>query len=486
MAYESARGWQGHFVGDSFEQADGRAAMPAARRAGGIAAMLCVIALALYWPGISMYDSTMQYAQVLSGVYDDWHPPAMARLWAVFGAHGAAPMFVLQMALYWIGLGLIAAALALDGRRRAAWLTIAIGLWPQLLGWQAAVLKDGQMLGAMLAATGIVAWSRLRGRTVPAASWGAVSVLLAYAVLVRANAVFAVMPLLAMLVARRWAARGLIVVAGTAAVLMVSPVINHRLLGAVPSGVERTQAMFDLAGIAVRTGDSGATDLSPAAIAVLRAKRCVRPFFWDPLGDDSRCAAEMAGLHRMPPGALYVRLATAVVRHPLAYAAQRLAHLNSTERWLVPRAWPNAAPPLGGEPNTMGLVQPGRAASYWPRIGGWLVETPVAWPVVWVVLAIGGVVVAARARDAAGRLALALLVSALALEASFAVLSIASDLRYHLWSMAATALGLALLGARCRRIPAAILVAAGLVAVTGVAARLSLPVPAPTYQGMLG
>ncbi len=470
-------------MGDSFDQVGKEGG---ARLIGGAAGLLCMGSLALYWPGFSMYDSTMQYAQALSGAYDDWHPPAMARLWAVFGAHGAAPMFVLQLGLYWLGLGLVAVALARGGRRHAAWVTIAIGAWPQLLGWQAAVLKDTQMLGAMLAATGIVAWWRLSARAVPGPAWGGVAVLLGYAVLVRANAVFAVMPLLAMLVARRWAVRGSIVVIGTAVVLIVSPVINHRLLGAAASGVERTQAMYDLAGIAVRTGDGAATGLSAAAIAGLRAKRCVRPFFWDPLGDDSRCAVEMAGLHATAPGRLYARLAEAVVRHPLAYAAQRLAHLNSTERWLVPLAWPNAAPPLGGEPNTLGLAQPRKAAMIWQRVGGWLVETPLAWPVFWVVLAIGGVVIGARADDAAARLAMALLVSALALEASFAVLSIASDLRYHLWSMGATALGLTLLGARCRRMPVAVIVVMGLVIVSGGAARLLLPAPPPGYQGMLG
>ena len=64
------------------------------------AAALCIASLALFWPGTAMYDTVAQYRQVLSGVYDDWHPPAMARVWALLAAFGpgATPMLVLQLA----------------------------------------------------------------------------------------------------------------------------------------------------------------------------------------------------------------------------------------------------------------------------------------------------------------------------------------------------------------------------------------------------
>jgi len=79
-------------------------------------------------------------------------------------------------------------------------------------------------------------------------------------------------------------------------------------------------------------------------------------------------------------------------------------------------------------------------------------------------------------------------VSALALEASFAVLSIASDLRYHLWPMIATAVAVVLLADRAppRKILAVGASALLLVVASGIVARIGLP-PAPqTYAGMLG
>lgn len=461
-----------------------------ARIAAGMA-LLFLASIALFWPGYVQYDSLGQYRQALSGSYEDWHPPVMAHLWAAFGPHGQAPMMLVQLAGYWIGFGALIVALAATGRRRAALALLAIALWPPLLGWQPVVLKDTQMLGAMLAATGLVGWWRLRAQPLPKAAWAAVAILLGYAVLVRANAVFAVVPFAAMLARRQTgvprARNAILGVAGSLLAILIaiglSSPINHDLLGASRSGVERTQPTYDLAGIAVR---SGATDagLSPRSSAALRRKACVRAYFWDPLGEERRCQGDVAGLAALSPATLYARWALAAVHHPLAYAAHRLAHLDSTDRWLVPHRWPGAEPPASNEPNTLGLEEPGEAAQRWQRLAAALTDLPPGWPVVWIVVALAGLVPALRRDDGAGRLAAALFVSALALEGSFAMLSIASDLRYHLWSMVATAIGCVLLG-RMRWRPAMVVLLA-LVLLAGVAARLVLPVPPQSYAGMLG
>ena len=78
--------------------------------------------------------------------------------------------------------------------------------------------------------------------------------------------------------------------------------------------------------------------------------------------------------------------------------------------------------------------------------------------------------------------------STLGQEASFLVISVASDFRYHLWAIIACALGLVL--ARPwrgdRRIVVATAVVLGLILVVGTATRATLPVPPQSYQGMLG
>ncbi|MCK8455968.1 hypothetical protein [Sphingomonas faeni] len=457
------------------------------------ATALCVASLALFWPGIAMYDTVAQYRQVLSGVYDDWHPPIMARAWAVLAPFGpgATPMLVLQLVTYWLGLGLIAGALARLGRSRSALAILVIGLLPPFLGWQGVVLKDAQLAGALLATVGIVGWWRLAGRPLPGAMWIPVTVLLAYAALVRANAVFIVVPLVVML-APRPAGLSAKTVTGLIAVVVVlgvAPIINHQVLDAQRSGVEATQALYDLAGIAARAPDSATTGLTQAEAATVIARHCAKPFFWDPLGDDAHCGTTMARLRALPTATLYATLASAALHHPIAYATHRFAHLNSTDRWLVPFRWPSAAPPTASEPNTIGLADPNAAARTWESLTAAIVETPLGWPIAWIVVAIVALATClSRRRDATRDFATALLVSALALEASFAVLSIASDLRYHLWSMIATAVATVLLADRAP--PVKILVvgtgALGLIVGGGIAARVRLPRAPQTYAGMLG
>jgi len=465
--------------------------MTSARRVSLAAAALLLLQLALWWPGVAMVDTIGQYAQVLSGTYDDWHPPIMAKLWAALHplGPGAVPMFVVQAAAYWFGLGLIAAALAREGRWRSGWAVLVLGALPLFVAWQSVVLKDAQMLGAMLAAVGIVARARFGGRSLSVPALIAVAVLLGYAALVRTNAVFAVVPLGVMLVPGRWrwAYRAGAIGVLTLAVLAVSPVINHRLFRAEPTSVGHTLPLFDLAGIAHFAGDDGV--LHPDERAMIAAKHCYQPFFWDPIGSPSRCGGIADRFQTVPAGTLDIAWAGAIVRHPIAYARHRIAHLNATTRWLVPAVWTSAAPPSVSELNTVGLGTPAKAV--WPivAVAGWLAASPLGWPIIWIVIAASVVVIATRTpRTSLRDLALALAASALALEASFAVVSIASDLRYHLWPMLAAALA-AILVASEGRVPRRLALGCGaalaLVIAAGFAARAALPAPPPGYTAML-
>ena len=454
------------------------------------AATLCALMLAIWWPGVALYDSVDQYRQALSGAYDDWHPPIMARLWSLFlpAWPGQAPMFVLQAGLYWLGLGLIAAALARDGAKRAAPAVLALGALPLFAGWQAAVLKDAQMAGAMLAAGGLAAWWRLADRRLPLAAMAAIALLLIHATLVRANAVFATAPLACGLFGwfgvRRLPARAAILLGLTGAVLLAAPFVNHRILAADDTGVARSLPVFDLAGIAHQAGPEAAPLLPAPAWQAMEARRCYTPFFWDPLATEDRCGFVQEGLEDQAPGALLFRgWAEAATRHPLAYAGHRLAHWNATLRWLVPRGWPLAAPPAESEPSALGLASPGPAATVAAEAGGWLAETPLGWPVLWFAAALAALALARPEQGFAVTLAL----SATLLEASFLLVSISSDLRYHLWPMLATGIAWALI-ARSAPPRRAFCIAFGLIfllALAGVTARLALRPITGGYAGML-
>jgi len=59
---------------------------------GGAAFAAFILSLLLFWPGVALFDSVYQYRQALSGTYDDWHPPIMARLWSLFASVAARPI----------------------------------------------------------------------------------------------------------------------------------------------------------------------------------------------------------------------------------------------------------------------------------------------------------------------------------------------------------------------------------------------------------
>lgn len=467
-------------------------------RSGGVdrwwpilaAAVLLALSLLLFWPGVVLFDAVDQYRQALSGAYNDWHPPVMARLWRALLAFGpgAGAMLAVQLSAYWLGLGLLAQGIG--GRRALA--VLAVGACPVFLGWQGAVLKDGQMVGALVLATGLVGFWRLRGRPLPWPVIVLAAVAIAYACLVRANAAFSAIPLVALLLPASVprAAKAALVVVGVPAAILLSSPVNFGLLHARDSGVRKVEAIYDLSALAARTGDGAVAGLGAAEVAALQANHCVKPLFWDPLGEVPACIHAIQPLDKRTVGQLYVDLAKAMVRHPVAYVEWRLAHLNSTGRWLVAMNWPGVKPLAKTERNGLGLTDPasGAAASAWQALAGVVAETPLGWPIVWTALGLWGLAVAlGRPPDPARDLAVALLGSALCQEASFAAISISSDLRYHLWAMIAVALAWSLLA---RRPPfgrgwklAAVVLA--LLILSGLAARVVLPRAPTAYAALL-
>jgi general stress protein CsbA len=440
-----------------------------------------------------MYDTVAQYGQVLSNEVDDWHPPVMVRVWqalTLFGS-GTAPMFVLQVGLYALGVGLIVGALVQNGRKVAAMAAAAWSLSPLLLGWQMVVLKDAQMLGALLAALGIVAHYRLAARRVPCATAVLVALLIGYATLVRANALFATIPLAFLLLPRPTAlgAKALAAFVAIAVMLGVTPWINLHVFGAQPSGVAASQPLFDLAAIASDTPNSVAP-FTPVERAQIMRRHCVKAFFWDPVSDPGECGPITQRANALPQSELYLDLARAAATHPIAYLDHRLKHWNSTERWLVPPGRIDAAPPDEAEANDLSLkTPPSTLVPLWQDLAGWEERTPLGWPIIWTTLSFLLLPLAFRRRsEPPGNLAFALLVSAASLEASFLFISIASDLRYHTWPMTASALGLILLSAGegpTRRGWMIMLAVVSIVAAGGVITRSSLPVAPSSYQAML-
>ncbi len=435
------------------------------RRSGtariGAALLLAMIAaaavqLAAFWPGIMIWDAIRQYRQSLSGVYDDWHPPAMNWLWRqLLPIHGGpAPMLVLQALLYWGGFVLLAATALRAGRHWLAVAIVACALLPIPFVLTGAVLKDSLMAGALLFAGGLIAWRR-------ADEWPlrivAILLLVAAATL-RFNAVPACLPLFVMALPAAWRRtwRRLALATAIAAIpLVLAMPIANRLLDAQRSGVELSLVIYDLGGIGKFAGVDTFPPVGVADPVAVNAQ-CYKPVSWDayawwgpepcPIGFTNLQPA-FAARHLDP----YALWATAIAAHPLAYAEHRLAHFNNNSRFLVhdadlptlslqtdPNPWSFQRAPSALR-DTLGAIAIGSS------------HTPLGWPICWLALGLGTLWLAWR--QAERTIALPLALSAWLYGMSYLPLSVASEVRYHFWTATGIALATVIVLADARSIP---------------------------------
>ncbi|MER6126653.1 hypothetical protein ABT173_29385 [Streptomyces sp. NPDC001795] len=181
-----------------------------------IAAACCLLSSVVFSPGFMSPDSLDQLGQAQGKEpLTDWHPPVLALVWRALIALTGTPatMALLQCAILWAALWVFAACVwDLTGSRPKSLAVMAIGLAPHVLTFAGVVWKDVHMAFALLAACAVGLLGRRLPPGRPRLRWTLLAVgalLLAYAVLVRKNAVFAVIPVFVMLLRALWPTPGL-------------------------------------------------------------------------------------------------------------------------------------------------------------------------------------------------------------------------------------------------------------------------------------
>ncbi|MES2095403.1 MAG: hypothetical protein V4459_01455 [Pseudomonadota bacterium] len=418
--------------------------------------------LAAYWPGFMTWDAIRQYGQAVSGDFDDWHPPAMEWVWRqLIAIHaGPAPMLVLQLILLWGGLAFLATWAVRERRGGLAIAIMACGLMPFSLALTGEVLKDCLMAGALMSAASVIAWRQ----SLPSKPLRIIMIVKAVALLVfasalRFNAFLAVVPLaLALLPPAAWktplrmGATALIVAALSLATM---PVAN-RLLGAKPSGVGLSLIIFDLGGITHFSGQNAFPPIAdfddsddPAGIV----SACYDPSKWDryawwgaapcDIGFDN--VQEAFERQHINPYSWWLKQ---IAAHPIAYAEHRLAHFNINAR-LASRDATERAVQIDSPPNEWGYkLQPSPILSMIDGAAMWSANTPFGWPIAWMALALGLLILSPALPSR--RVIVPLALSALLYGLGYGVFSVASELRYHLWTMLAAAVAAVIAGADIR------------------------------------
>jgi hypothetical protein len=395
-------------------------------------------AFAYGFPGYLMTDSIAQLYQARSGVYDDWHPPLMARLWALIEHVVTGPIGMLALQL-----GLLVAGVFALARRRlapgpAAAVTACVVLFPPVLTPMAVVWKDALMAGFLAAGAALATSGRRRDLALAAAClFGAAGV--------RYNAALAIVPLAIAGARAHLGARPRATLAGVAAALAITgaALAADRALTDQPAHPwSRSLAMLDLAGT-IRYADTLTDDEVRAELAGVplhadhdlqaRARAARNWWEWWPATDG--------------PDRLFDPPATEAERDAVTDAWWRIV-LDHPGAWLEHRAHVfgvvlglGAGAPADAVHHTFmdleeqrrnlhfdakpSALQRALAAAF-----GALAETPLYRPVLYLVLAI---VLLVRRRDHA-----ALLASGLAFEAGLFVVAPSTDFRYSHWMIVAT------------------------------------------------
>jgi hypothetical protein len=412
---------------------------------GLLAAGLCALQIHAFHWGVITPDTVIQYGQALSGRYDDWHPPVTAWLWRQLGyfGPGGAPFLICDSLLYWGAMALIAGALKRGGGWPAVAAVFVLAALPIGFGQIGAILKDPLMACLLLMASALLLWrERAAGRARIALAVPAVA-LIVVASATRFNAAFAAIPLL-LLLAPRWTATAsrLCASALLAGLLLVATgwMINVVALDPHRSHPIYSLLNFDMAGIGAHGGGNVYPSLSDDVAARLTA-RCYDPRLYG-ANPHEDCApaedslADYARIHHVGPIGLWLR---AIASAPLPYVEHRLAHLNWNWRFLL-SAVPDDAFYAMSQPNDLGLHFERnpltRAIIVAGRIMAW---SPIGRPITWLCIAFGLILIAPRLPNR--RFVTAIAMSALLYGGAYALVSVAPDLRYNLWTMLAVMAG---------------------------------------------
>lgn len=430
---------------------------------------------ALHFPGVMNNDSLEQYRQAVNGRYGDWHPPIMAWLWSWLRLlhDGPAPFLLLHLALYWAGFGLFA-----DGLRRTGWPKLAfalalLGAFPPFLYVNAQVVKDVGMAVSWLAAAGALFWFKAQRRRVPAVAGVAIGALLFYGTLVRTNAVFGLGPLVLFALApRSWLRNARLMTAAVVVAIVALPAgmaANRVLFQPKQENAVQSLFLFDLMGIAVRTGDPSVME-PRATFTKEELRACYSPYWWDSVSQWGRCAAKV---HRPDPDTptlpegLAAQWLSTIANHPLAYAEHRMAHFNSALLFLVPPKHVRLTPEYRTDDPA---VKPLEVVTERDVKLDIVRKNFAVWPVTWLAWACCLLFLlrheAAMTGVAAARV---LAVSALGYSGAYLLIGVATDMRYHYWSllavMTATLVALPVLTRQWRERRGPLLAGAAIVAV---------------------
>jgi hypothetical protein len=411
----------------------------------GLAAAGFALSLYVFYPGIMNYDARYVYQDGLKGFYGDWQSPVMTWLWKTIDplAPGSASMFLLIAALFWLGVGILAHALA----RRSLGAALALpllALTPPLFSHVGMIWRDVLMAACwLLAAAMVFAASERRRRPILVQSIALVFI--ALGVLFRPNALAAAPMLVAYVLWPRqfsWKRTALVFIPAMIVLYGVVHLVYYSTLNATRQYPLHSIAVFDLGGITYFSGENAfPTTWSPSEMEGLRG-RCYDPAVWNIIWNGD-CKFVMAKLESEPKVFGTPQLSRAwldaVLKHPLAYLQHRLTFFRA---FLLDSHFAMWSLDIENPPKN--VFEDRTAFMHLKAVHDVLLPTPLFRLGTWLVTSILLCALAWRRRNSGdGAFVLGVCGAAALYVLSYLPLGVASEFRYVYWAVLASAAGLA-------------------------------------------
>jgi len=288
------------------------------------------------YPGYLTNDAAYVYGYVQNWQLGDWQSPVMTMLWWLIDpiAPGSGSMFLLTVALYWLGFGIIALTVA----RRAAALALAVpllGLTPPAFILLSMIWRDILFSATWLFAAAIVYAVADRSGPLRRAVQLLALALIGFGILLRPNAIAAAPLLIAYAIwpARlEWKRTALLFIPALLAGYGLIHLVYYDILHVKRENPLHSLLVFDLGGITYYSKENQFPVSWSADETALLTSRCYEPRHWDSYWTLDPCKFVMARLER-PDDVIFgtQRLVDAWLRavtaHPLAYLRHRLTVL---------------------------------------------------------------------------------------------------------------------------------------------------------------
>ena len=425
----------------------------AARRPFWSAVAFCLLGYALtlyvFYPGVMTYDARFVYADSAGRARGDWQSPVMASLWRLIDpiSPGSGSVFLMVATLYWLAFGLLAVAMA----RRSIWPALSLALLalsPPAFVFVGVIWRD--ILFAVLWLLAAALGFGMRGG---AARLIALA-LLAFAILLRPNAIVAA-PILAayLLWPERFAVKRVAIIAIPAVLLLYGlwQGVYYGVLNAQRQHVEQSILVYDLGGITHFSKENQFPVSWSAEETALLITDCYQPTEWNVYWSYGPCRFVMERLERdkiFGSTRLTDAWWRAIVGHPIAYLRHRgsymwnfLAGDGNVTVWLRELDDPSKFLFTDRPAFTaLRFVHDALKPTLFFRPGLWLLTSAALCAIAW------------RRRDRrAGAFVLGVCGSATIYVASFFIVGVSSDFRYAYWAVLTSltgAVALMLHGAR--------------------------------------